>query len=225
MDRHETPTTQIPTTQLPAADDRAARRFRRRFVVAASAVTLLALAAGAVVVGDSGDDSSPSPAAATATSLTGTDAAKPAVAPDSKVVHDGKPGSADNGESEGDVGGNDEAPEPAAPGELAVSTNLIKLPSGTWTGEFEVRNDGGSPIEWKWAGSAGIEVSQTSGMLDGGESVVVSFTVDHTVLPAGKFLFANCVFTDDAAKDVWIEGTKTIKVNPGVQLPKPQIKP
>ena len=110
---------------------------------------------------------------------------------------------------------------PATPGDLELSTNSIDLPDNVYEGSFDVRNDGGSPIEWNWLmGDYGIAVSQASGTLAPGESVTVFFTINPFQLQEGDFLFANSVYTDDQAKDLHITGHRpAFVVNP--DLPKP----
>jgi len=235
MDRKLDETT-THTTIRPAAG-----RNRRRFAALGAAFALAAVGAGAMVAGSGGDDDRdrvPTAATSVPTSTTVLDelievvdttpATPPAdggsTGPKAPVQPQSPPD--DEGADEGPA--EDEAPaEPeAAPGVLAVSTGLIDLPAKTWAGTFQVRNDGGSPIDWQWAaGAAGISVSHIGGTLQPGEFVEVSFSIDHTLLPAGDFLFANCVYTADQAKDVRIEGTKTIAKNPQIELPDPVLKP
>jgi hypothetical protein len=54
----------------------------------------------------------------------------------------------------------------------------------------------------------------------------VTFTINPFQVPEGDFLFANCVFNDDVAKDVWITGhRKAIVVNPNIPQGPQTIKP
>jgi hypothetical protein len=113
-------------------------------------------------------------------------------------------------------------PEPQPPpGIRAVSTNTIHLPAGVFDGSFTVRNDGGSPVDWTWKpGDFGISVSTEGGTLQPGEEVVVTFTINPFQQPVGEFLFANCIYNDDVAKDVWIHGEKKpFVVNPDIPQP------
>jgi hypothetical protein len=115
------------------------------------------------------------------------------------------------------------APDPAV---LAVSKSLIHLPANTWGGKFQIRNEGGSPLEWQWhAGAPGISVSASSGSLQPGEFVEIVFSVDHTVLPEGDFDFPNTVTSGDQVANVHVDGTKTIEKNPGIELPEPKFGP
>ena len=235
MDRKLDDTTTNATTVRPAA-----ARNRRRFAALGAAFALAAVGTGAMVAGSGGaaDDTRPTAAVTSPTTTSplddlvevadttppanpggGTSEPK-APAPQPQPPVDDEPTDEQPAEDDGPA-------EPdTAPGELAVSTGLIELPAKTWAGTFQVRNDGGSPIDWQWAaGAAGISVSHTGGTLQPGEFVEVAFTIDHTVLPAGDFLFANCVYTADEAKDVRIEGTKTIAKNPQIELPDPVFKP
>jgi hypothetical protein len=234
MDRTHETTTTTPTAR-PAAT-----RNRRRLVALGAAFAVAALGAGALVTGAGGgsDDqelTSVVPAPTTTALPDEPVEVVPAPAPSDVPVAQpvtpspskpaGQPAPQPAGDEEPADQPGPEEPQPA-PGVLAVSKSLIELPEKTWAGTFQVRNDGGSPIDWQWAaGATGISVSHTSGTLQPGEFVEVAFSIDHTVLPAGDFVFANCVYTADQAKDVRIEGTKTIKTNPGIQLPNPVIKP
>jgi hypothetical protein len=231
MDRtHETETT-TPTAR-PAAT-----RNRRRIAALGAAFALATVGAGAMVAGAGGGSTGEPTAAPVPVPTTTVLDELVDVAAESAATTDGtlepaapapqpKPQPPAEPQAQDEPAAEQPPAEPeAAPGVLAVSTGLIELPEQTWAGTFQVRNDGGSPIDWQWAaGAAGISVSHTGGTLQPGEFVEVAFTIDHTVLPAGDFLFANCVYTADQAKDVRIEGTKTIKKNPQIELPAPVLK-
>jgi hypothetical protein len=230
MDRTLDDTTTTATTGSKAG------RNRRRIAALGAAFALAAVGAGAMVAGAGGGSTGEPTAAVPVPTTTVLDelvdiAAEPAATTDGTLepaapAPQPKPQPPAEPPAQDEPAAEEPPAEPeAAPGVLAVSTGLIELPEQTWAGTFQVRNDGGSPIDWQWAaGAAGISVSHTGGTLQPGEFVEVAFTIDHTVLPAGDFLFANCVYTADQAKDVRIEGTKTIKKNPQIELPAPVLK-
>ena len=234
MDRKLDDTTITTTTTGGSSSG----RNRRRIAALGAAFALAAVGAGAMVAGTGGGSDRPDTAAAATvpTSTTVLDdlveVADTTPAPSTSSGDEAapktpapQPPAGDEPADEQPVEDEDPAEPEAAPGVLAVSDGSIELPAKTWAGTFQVRNDGGSPIDWQWAaGGAGISVSHTGGTLQPGEFVEVSFTIDPTVLPAGDFLFANCVYTADQAKDVRIEGTKTISKNPQIELPDPVFK-
>jgi hypothetical protein len=192
----------------------------RRRMIAAGLVGLVAVGVGAYAATAGGSDSDTTRTAATPTTtvvepgteLVLVDTASPAPAPKTPPAPQPQPQPEAPAEPEA----------PADPGVLDVNKSMIDMPANTWVGSFQVRNDGGSALDWQWvAGDTGVSVSQSGGTLQPGEFVDVSFSIDHTVLPAGDYLFANCVISGDQAKDVYITGTKTIVVNPGIELPDP----
>jgi hypothetical protein len=178
------------------------------------ALALVAGGVGAVVLGN-GSSSSTSSAGASpvATSVPGavpTDATPTAVDP-------GAPGEPDP------------QPEPLPeaqpdPGVLALNTSAIHLIPGDYSASFTVRNDGGSPLDWTWhAGITAIQVSQSSGTLAAGESVVVSFEINPFHLSEGGFVFINHVTSGDTTRNLTISGVRTpIVVNPDIP-PGPQV--
>jgi hypothetical protein len=192
----------------------------RRRMIAAGLVGLVAVGVGAYAATAGGSDSDTTRTAAAPTTtvvepgteLVLVDTASPTPAPQAPPAPQPQPQDQPPAEPEA----------PADPGVLDVNKSMIDMPANTWAGSFQVRNDGGSALDWQWvAGDTGISVSQSGGTLQPGEFVDVSFSIDHTVLPAGDYLFANCVISGDQAKDVYITGTKTIVVNPGIELPDP----
>jgi hypothetical protein len=211
-----------PTTETPVEGPSSPAGRHRRMAVAAVAA-LLAVGAGALAVG-CGDGKDPSPSAATGTSTTLLEGGVALVDNDTPQPPAPQP-SAPQPPAEEPPAEEPDAPQ-ADPGVLAVSKSLIEMDENTWAGSFQVRNEGGSALDWQWvAGGSAITVSQSSGTLEPGEFVDVQFSIDHTELPKGDYLFANMVTSGDQVKDVRVEGTKTIAKNPGIELPGPVIKP
>lgn len=204
---------------LPTGPDHHGRRRTRRLAASAVALALVAGIAGAVVLGG-GSSSDPSAAA---------DPGRPAVVAGVGSTSTSAPGVITEAQPEPQPQPEPE-PEPqppAEPGILAVSKHAIHLADGVYHGSFSVRNNGGSPIDWHWlAGDYGIAVSAEDGTLAPGEQVEVSFTINPFQVPEGDFLFANCIFNDDVAVDVWIDGyRKAIVVNPDIPQGPQVFKP
>jgi len=209
-------TDHLPTTPPVGPTPPARNRRRNRLVAAGLAIALVSGAAAAVAL--SGGSSS-SPAAADPRGAPGV-ADLLSETPTRPVPTGPETGSGDQGPVEPQP-----EPEPTEPGILAVSAKHIHLADGVYAGSFAVRNDGGSPIHWQWAkGDYGIGVSLDGSTLQPGEQVVVNFWINPFQVPEGDFFFANSVYTDDAAKDVWIYGHRNpIVVNPDLDQPEPKL--
>ena len=210
-------TDHLPTGPTPPARN----RRRNRFVAAGLAIALVSGAAAAVALGG-GSSSSP---AASGTGVTRDAAELVSDAPTGTVPTGPQTETADQGPVQPQPQPEPEPDVPAEPGILAVSSKQIHLADGVYAGSFAVRNDGGSPIHWQWAkGDYGIGVSLDGSTLQPGEQVVVNFWINPFQVPEGDFFFGNSVYTDDAAKDVWIYGHRTpIVVNPDLDLPEPKL--
>lgn len=149
------------------------------------------------------DDSDPSPARAIVTVDSIGHPEVPATTPE--------PGGGDTADEPADQGPDpvdDPVDEPSEPGKLAVDTGNISLPPGVYDGAFTLTNTGGSALEWTWVGDPTIDLSEDNGVLDAGESVVITYEIDATTLNVGENLLANCVVHDDGALDIWITVTK-----------------
>ena len=76
-----------------------------------------------------------------------------------------------------------------------------------------------------FAGAGASAAAGTSFTLAPGESVIVSFTIDHTSVGAGEFFANNVVYSTGGTLKLLITGKKEVVVNPDIPLPKPQVKP
>ena len=222
MDRQPTFPTDETVLDLPTTDPTAVlatpasapapapsggpRRTRRLVAGAVAASLALGVAAAVALGGGSGSTSSSAAGARPGAGLVGA-------APTVSTV----PGAPTEVVDEQNPAPQPPAPEPT-PGILAISTNTIHLPAGVFSGSFTVRNDGGSPVDWTWAaGDFGIAVDVNGSTLQPGESIEVHFTINPFQQPVGEFLFANSIYNDEVAKDIWIYGEKKpFVVNPDI---------
>ncbi len=116
-------------------------------------------------------------------------------------------------------------PPPATPGHLVVNATHLVLAQNDFDGTFQVRNDGGSPIDWQFLpGHPSVKAEPNGGTLAPGEMVVVHFTISWQQLNNGGFVFLNHVNGGGQSLKLTLSGSKNIVVNPGIPTPDPKIK-
>jgi hypothetical protein len=216
---HDLSSTDLP----PAGTSRpSSRRSRRKVAVLATAALLLGLAITAVAATTGGSDAREGSAAAEpANHLEVSDPTNPTPPSAAAAV---VPVASDSGTPV--PSGPQPTSPPAAPGHLVVSTGHLNLGQNVFSGSFEVHNDGGSPIEWAWTGGhPAISADPQAGVLAPGDSAVVTVTVHWQQLGNGGYLFQTKVTADGQQLNVVVSGSKLVVVNPGIDLPNPQIKP
>jgi hypothetical protein len=225
---------------------RPADRSGRRRVALAALAGLLAVGAGAVAVGATGggsddDTATVAPVESTTTSVLDDELVlvdapvNPAPAPKGEPAPQppAPQPPAEQPPAEQPPAEEPPAEEPPAeqppavePGVIDVDKTVFHQAPNKWGGKFRIHNVGASALEWTWTpGAVGITVTQSSGSLQPGEFVEVTFAIDHTILPAGPFAFANTVTSGDQVVNVHIDGTKTIAKNPGIELPDLDLGP
>lgn len=212
LDLPTTDPTSVRSTAAAPAPSGGPRRTRRLVAGAVAASLALGVAAAVALGSGSGSTSSSAAGSRPGAALVGAPTATTVPGVPTEVVDAQDPAPQPPAPEP-------PAPEPQpAPGILAVSTNAIHLPAGVFSGSFTVRNDGGSPVDWTWAaGDFGIAVDVNGSTLQPGESIEVHFTINPFQQPVGEFLFANSIYNDDVAKDIWIYGEKKpFVVNPDI---------
>ncbi|MGY6499898.1 MAG: hypothetical protein ACXIVQ_03230 [Acidimicrobiales bacterium] len=123
-------------------------------------------------------------------------------------------------------------PEPAGPCDLlaegqtlAVSSESVELPVGQYAGELLVTNCGDQATPWNaHTLSPDVQLGVAAGMLAPGATVDVQFALDPSAILGSKLSFFITVSEPGVETKVMVTASKPI-VNPGIELPAPELAP